>query len=62
MHRFVMHGAGWRLHADHHTSRRAGFERNDLFPASFSLLAMALFAIGVVGPGPSHCSSPLASG
>lgn len=49
-HRFVMHGVGWRLHADHHTSRRTGFQRNDLFPASFSLLAMTLFAIGVVVP------------
>jgi len=51
MHRFVMHGPGWRVHADHHTSKPAGFQRNDLYPASFSLLAVALFAIGALLPG-----------
>jgi len=54
MHRFVMHGAGWRVHADHHTSTAAGFQRNDLYPASFSLLAVALFIVGVVMPGQSR--------
>jgi beta-carotene 3-hydroxylase len=50
LHRFVMHGPGWRVHADHHTSN-AGFQRNDLYPASFSLLAVALFATGALLPG-----------
>ncbi len=52
MHRFVMHGPGWRVHADHHSPPQPGFERNDLYPASFSVLAIALFALGTAGPGP----------
>ncbi len=51
MHRFVMHGAGWRIHADHHAPPTGGFERNDLYPASFSILAIALFALGTSVPG-----------
>ena len=54
MHRFVMHGAGWPVHADHHTSTGSGFQRNDLYPASFSLLAVALFTLGMLAPGQSR--------
>jgi beta-carotene 3-hydroxylase len=50
LHRFVMHGPGWRVHADHHTSSASGFQRNDLYPASFSLLAIALFVAGTTAP------------
>lgn len=50
LHRFVMHGPGWRVHADHHMPTTGGFERNDLYPASFSLLAIALFAAGTTVP------------
>jgi beta-carotene 3-hydroxylase len=50
LHRFVMHGAGWRVHADHHVPSPGRFERNDLYPASFSVLAIALFAIGTTVP------------
>ena len=50
MHRFVMHGPGRRIHADHHAPSRGGFEHNDLYPASFSLLAILLFAIGTTVP------------
>ncbi|HEY1278805.1 MAG TPA: sterol desaturase family protein [Acidimicrobiales bacterium] len=51
MHRFVMHGAGWPVHADHHSAGGGGFERNDVFPASFSLFAASLFAAGAAGAG-----------
>jgi len=50
LHRFVMHGVGWRVHADHHAPSATGFERNDLYPASFSLLAIGLFALGTTLP------------
>jgi beta-carotene 3-hydroxylase len=46
-----MHGPGWAVHADHHTSRRGGWQRNDLYPASFSVLAVGLFAAGTSGSG-----------
>jgi beta-carotene 3-hydroxylase len=51
LHRFVMHGPGFPIHADHHAPSRARFERNDLYPASFSLVAIALFALGTTVPG-----------
>ena len=51
MHRFVMHGRGWPVHADHHTSGGGGWQRNDLYPASFSALAVVLFTVGLVAPG-----------
>jgi beta-carotene 3-hydroxylase len=50
LHRFVMHGPGRRVHADHHAPPTGGFERNDLYPASFSLLAILLFAVGTTVP------------
>jgi beta-carotene 3-hydroxylase len=50
LHRFVMHGAGWRIHADHHLPSRDGFERNDLYPASFSAVAITLFVLGTTVP------------
>jgi len=51
MHRFVMHRIGWSVHADHHRPNRSGWERNDLFPTSFSTLAIALFFVGTSRPG-----------
>jgi beta-carotene 3-hydroxylase len=51
MHRFVMHGPGRAIHADHHALGHSRFERNDLYPASFSLLAVTLFVLGTVLPG-----------
>ncbi len=50
LHRFVMHGRGWRVHADHHSPSPSGFERNDLYPASFSFLAVGLFVLGTTVP------------
>jgi beta-carotene 3-hydroxylase len=51
MHRFVMHGPGIGVHADHHAPPAGRFERNDLYPASFSVVAVALFAVGTSVPG-----------
>jgi len=51
VHRFVMHGPGFPVHADHHAPPRARVERNDLYPASFSIVAIALFAVGTAVPG-----------
>ena len=39
------------MHADHHTPRDGGCQRNDLYPASFSVLAVGLFAAGTSGSG-----------
>lgn len=50
LHRFLMHGVGWRIHADHHSPPGRGLERNDLYPASSSLLAVGLFAAGTTVP------------
>ena len=51
MHRFVMHGPGRAIHADHHAPPHTRFERNDLYPLSFSLVAITLFAVGTAVPG-----------
>jgi beta-carotene 3-hydroxylase len=45
-HRFVMHGFGYKIHADHHRPTDGGFEANDLYPASFSTMAIVCFALG----------------
>jgi beta-carotene 3-hydroxylase len=45
-HRFVMHGFGYKIHADHHRPSDGGFEANDLYPLSFSSLAIVFFALG----------------
>src|SRR5690242_3309200 len=31
MHRWVMHGPGWFLHASHHRARHGNWELNDLY-------------------------------
>ncbi len=52
-HRWVMHGRGIVLHRSHHAPPEGRFERNDLFPAVFSMPATGLFvaaAAGVVPP------------
>lgn len=45
-HRYVMHGVGWVIHSSHHRPRETRIELNDLFPAIFATLTIALFAIG----------------
>ena len=49
MHRWVMHGAGWFLHASHHRSRSGMFEWNDLYALIFALPSIGLIFAGVQG-------------
>lgn len=46
VHRFVMHGWLWSLHASHHAQRPDRWERNDWFPVMFASLVMIAMAIG----------------
>lgn len=49
-HRYIMHMFGWKWHKSHHDRIGQRFELNDLFPIVFSLLAIALFVIGMSHP------------
>ncbi len=45
VHRRVMHGSGWVLHASHHEPGRR-LEANDAYPVIFAGLTMAAMALG----------------
>lgn len=47
MHRWVMHGPGWFLHASHHRVRHGPFEWNDLYAAIFAVPSIMLIYGGV---------------
>ena len=47
IHRYVMHLVGWAWHKSHHERIGQPFELNDLFPVVFSVLAIALFVLGM---------------
>lgn len=47
MHRWVMHGPGWFLHASHHRPRTGNWEWNDLYFVIFALPSILLLAGGV---------------
>lgn len=47
MHRWVMHGPGWFLHASHHRERTGPFEWNDLYAAIFAVPSIAMLWLGV---------------
>lgn len=47
MHRGVMHGPGWFLHASHHRARTGPFEWNDLYAVIFAVPSIVLIALGV---------------
>lgn len=49
MHRWVMHGPGWFLHASHHRARTGLFEWNDLYGAIFAVPSIVLLWLGVQG-------------
>ena len=53
LHRWVMHGPGMGWHASHHAPSHGRWERNDLFPACFSLLGFAVFALAAAGVLPA---------
>jgi beta-carotene 3-hydroxylase len=48
-HRWLMHGPGMVWHASHHAPPAGRFERNDLFPACFAVVGVALFALAAAG-------------
>lgn len=48
-HRWVMHGFGMAWHRSHHVPSTGRFERNDIFPATFSVVGVALFAAASAG-------------
>lgn len=47
MHRWVMHGPGWFLHASHHRARKGAWEANDLYFVIFALPSILLLLGGV---------------
>jgi beta-carotene 3-hydroxylase len=47
MHRWVMHGPGWFLHASHHRARTGFWEANDLYFVIFALPSILLLLGGV---------------
>ncbi|TPG15567.1 sterol desaturase family protein [Sphingomonas oligophenolica] len=55
MHRWVMHGPGWFLHASHHRHREGKWELNDLYAVIFALPSITLILGGVsLGWWPGH--------
>ncbi|MEO7557277.1 MAG: sterol desaturase family protein [Acidimicrobiales bacterium] len=48
-HRWVMHGFAMVWHRSHHAPPQGSLERNDLFPACFSTVGFALFALASAG-------------
>jgi len=50
-HKYVMHGFGWFLHADHHEPGYPHvFEKNDVFFVVFAVPSIALFFLGSYTP------------
>lgn len=49
MHRWVMHGPGWFLHASHHRPRTGPFEWNDLYAVIFAVPSIVMLWLGVQG-------------
>ncbi len=47
LHKYVMHGQGWCLHADHHRSTGRVFQKNDLYFLLFAAISTGLVAIGI---------------
>jgi len=46
-HKYVMHGFGWFLHADHHQPKYQGiFEKNDAYFVVFAVPSIMLFYFG----------------
>ena len=49
MHKYLMHGPLWFLHASHHRPRKGRFEWNDLFGVFFAIPSIALIYFGTRG-------------
>jgi beta-carotene 3-hydroxylase len=52
VHKYVMHGFGWRWHRSHHEPRTGWFEKNDLYAVVFAGVATALIWFGAEGAWP----------
>ena len=52
MHRYLMHGPLWILHASHHRPRTGRFEANDLFGVFFAVPSIILIYYGTHGSPP----------
>lgn len=48
MHRWIMHGPGWFLHASHHRARSGVFEWNDLYAVIFAVPSIVLIDLGTL--------------
>lgn len=57
MHRWVMHGPGWFLHASHHRARTGWFEWNDLYAVIFAVPSIVLIDLGVAHGWGSHVTA-----
>lgn len=47
-HRYLMHGALWVLHEDHHKKRPGFFEKNDFFFVIFAVPSFLLLLFGTI--------------
>ena len=47
MHKYVMHGAGWCLHYDHHNLKKHIFQKNDLYALFFAVTSFGLIYGGL---------------
>lgn len=61
VHRFLFHGALWRIHRTHHLPNKFSFELNDLFSLLFAATAMSLM-IFAEKPLLESVSFPIGSG
>lgn len=64
MHRWVMHGPGWLLHASHHQPRTGWWEANDLYAVLFAIPSIVLLLGGVQlgwGPGAAWVGAGMAA-
>lgn len=49
-HKYIMHGIGWKWHADHHNHHKGFFEKNDYYAVVFSLVASSTIIYGNTHP------------
>ena len=47
-HKYVMHGAFWFIHEDHHVMRKGFFQKNDLFVALFAIPSWLFMMFGIM--------------
>jgi beta-carotene 3-hydroxylase len=47
-HKYLMHGAMWHLHSDHHVAEHGFFQRNDLFFLIFAVPSWLCIMLGMM--------------